>query len=229
MRNATSQQKFYLVTTLRTRAGSHGDSILHGLLPDGTELIVAPERNRRAGPRDFILMANGKGFSGTFPREQTPAAFLPSVHEPYFPGASRRPQKQTAPEVAVRDLLNRLGANFSEQISDLPGTPDFYLPDFHIAVLAHGCFWHGHGCGDDRPPIVFGERHLKIAQARRRDPIVRERLKQLGIRTLTVWECALTGPRALPHAELLEAVEEFVTSDLDEREIEGRDSTRQAG
>src|SRR5271155_5773093 len=56
-------------------------------------------------------------------------------------------QRNTAPEIAVRRILHRLGLRFRLHRRDLPGTPGIVLPRRKLAILVHGCFWHHHaGC-----------------------------------------------------------------------------------
>src|SRR5436190_7586877 len=53
----------------------------------------------------------------------------------------------TAPEVAVRHVLTRLGVRWTTCTKGLPGRPDLIDPDGEWAVLVHGCYWHRHkGC-----------------------------------------------------------------------------------
>ena len=60
---------------------------------------------------------------------------------------SRTARRDTAPEVALRRALHRLGMRF---LVDVPAPRtsrrrrvDVLLRGARIAVLVHGCFWHG--------------------------------------------------------------------------------------
>ena len=55
--------------------------------------------------------------------------------------------RDTAPEIAVRRVLHRMGYRFRLHRQDLPGKPDVVLPRHRMIFLIHGCFWHRHsGC-----------------------------------------------------------------------------------
>jgi len=54
--------------------------------------------------------------------------------------------KDTAPELAVRRLLTRMGLRYRLHRADLPGKPDIVMPGRRLAIFVHGCFWHGHDC-----------------------------------------------------------------------------------
>ncbi|MGO4815947.1 very short patch repair endonuclease, partial [Cupriavidus sp. 2MCAB6] len=55
--------------------------------------------------------------------------------------------RNTAPEVALRSAIHRLGLRFRLHCAGLPGRPDVVLPRHRAVVFVHGCFWHRHpGC-----------------------------------------------------------------------------------
>src|SRR5690606_38132668 len=61
--------------------------------------------------------------------------------------------RDTKPELVVRTYLHSKGFRFRLCRKDLPGSPDVVLPKWRVAVLVHGCFWHGHaGCRYFRVP-----------------------------------------------------------------------------
>lgn len=103
---------------------------------------------------------------------------------------SRIGSKNTAPEVAVRRLLHRLGYRFRLHRRDLPGTPDIVLPKHRTAILVHGCFWHGHGCKIGRPPKTRPEFWMpKLERNRERDASQQRALEALGWRPIVIWQC----------------------------------------
>jgi DNA mismatch endonuclease (patch repair protein) len=51
-------------------------------------------------------------------------------------------QKNTKPELVVRQVLPRLGYRFRLHRKNLPGRPDIVLPRHRKAIFVHGCFWH---------------------------------------------------------------------------------------
>lgn len=100
-------------------------------------------------------------------------------------------QKNTAPEIAVRKLLHRLGYRFRLHRTDLPGKPDIVLPRHKKIIMVHGCFWHRHSnCRFAYTPksrIEFWEAKFDLNVAR--DKRVSQALERLGWKVLVVWEC----------------------------------------
>lgn len=109
------------------------------------------------------------------------------------------------PELVVRSYLHRRGLRFRLHRRDLPGRPDIVLPAYRVAILVHGCFWHGHaGCKRASLPktrVSFWAE--KIAANRERDARSIRALEALGWRPLIVWECEI-GPAMLD--ELYKAI-----------------------
>lgn len=98
--------------------------------------------------------------------------------------------RNTRPEVRVRQALHRLGFRFRLRRDDLPGKPDVVLPKHRIAILVHGCFWHGHSCSHGRRPSsnsLFWEQ--KLSANERRDERVEADLRSLGWKVIVIWEC----------------------------------------
>jgi DNA mismatch endonuclease (patch repair protein) len=221
-------RKFSKLARLETRRGSEGDEILWGSLENGTEVMVTPERDRAARPGEFVLMVRGDLVPVLRGNDRRLPPLPPT--EPYRPSAWRRSfldergPVETGVEAYVRRALLGIGVRCHEKVADLPGTPDFYLPDVHAVVLAHGCFWHGHACASVYPPHVATERAEKIRRASKRDPVVIDRLQRLNLRVLVIWECAVTGDGALTEAALREECEDFITGSEAFREIVGRNA-----
>ena len=107
--------------------------------------------------------------------------------------------KDTAPELAVRKALTRLGARYRLHRKDLPGKPDIVLPGRKLALFVHGCFWHGHDCArGSRVPKQNRDYWVgKVARNSARDARSREALAALGWRVETIWECDLKNPAML--------------------------------
>jgi len=104
----------------------------------------------------------------------------------------------TAPEVAVRSILHRLGYRFKKSSSRaLPGRPDVVLPQFKTVVLVHGCFWHRHkGCKFAYTP----KSNLRFWKSKFTSNVARDRevmlaMRRLGWTVITVWECEVKNPR----------------------------------
>ena len=106
---------------------------------------------------------------------------------------SRIRSKNTAPERIVRSFLHRRGFRFRLHRKDLPGKPDIVLSRHRTVVFVHGCFWHGHDCKAGASPQTRREFwQAKIAGNAARDKVVAARLRKLGWRVLTVWECEVS-------------------------------------
>lgn len=99
--------------------------------------------------------------------------------------------KDTSPELAVRQLLHRLGFRFRLHRTDLPGRPDIVMPGRNTIILVHGCFWHRHSkCRFAYTPksrTDFWKRKFDANLVR--DRRVQRALRGRGWRVYTVWEC----------------------------------------
>jgi len=107
--------------------------------------------------------------------------------------------RDTTPERTVRRLLTKLGARYRLHRKDLPGNPDIVMPGRRLAVLVHGCFWHGHDCARGaRVPKANREYWTaKVARNVARDARTREALTAGGWRVEMVWECELKDEAAV--------------------------------
>ena len=110
--------------------------------------------------------------------------------------------KDTRPELIVRRLCRDLGyRGYRLHRKDLPGKPDIAFISSSLALLVHGCFWHGHDChGRVRLP-KSNQRYWrsKIDRNRTRDAESMASLQALGWRVMVVWECESRdlGPLAI--------------------------------
>lgn len=127
--------------------------------------------------------------------------------------------RNTKPEMLVRRHLHGLGFRYRLSPRDVPGRPDLVLPRHRVAILVHGCFWHGHrGCRFATVPSTKTEFWMtKFATNRSRDAAVEEKLLALGWRIAVVWECALRSSQS----NTLQRVADFVVSDDVKIEIAG--------
>jgi len=107
--------------------------------------------------------------------------------------------KDTAPELAVRRLIWRLGGRYRLHRADLPGKPDLVMPGRRLAIFVHGCFWHGHDCARGaRVPKANRDYWLaKVGRNRARDAASRAALEAGDWKVETVWECELKDTAAL--------------------------------
>lgn len=101
------------------------------------------------------------------------------------------PQRNTKPERLVRSALHRMGYRFRLNRRNLPGSPDIVLPKWRTVLFVHGCFWHRHpGCRLTTTPkqnAAFWQ--AKFDRNQERDIQVVGKLKELGWKSVTVWEC----------------------------------------
>jgi len=104
---------------------------------------------------------------------------------------SRIRGQDTAPEIAVRSMLHRMGYRFRLHRRDLPGRPDVVLNRFRMAVFVHGCFWHRHrGCRLAYMPKTRKRFWLeKFKKNIERDRKVQRELRRLGWKVVVIWEC----------------------------------------
>jgi DNA mismatch endonuclease (patch repair protein) len=108
--------------------------------------------------------------------------------------------RDTRPEILVRQILHRLGYRFRLHRKDLPGRPDIVLPGRRVAILVHGCFWHGcRNCdrGTRIPKTNTDFWLAKIAENQRRDRRVRRLLREAGWRVIVVWACETANEERL--------------------------------
>ncbi|MEO7151695.1 MAG: very short patch repair endonuclease [Burkholderiaceae bacterium] len=108
---------------------------------------------------------------------------------------ARISQRNTAPELALRRGLHRLGLRFRVNVNGLPGRPDLVFPKYRVALFVHGCFWHAHTCRAGRAPssnVAYWSEKLRANT--RRDRLRVAALRRLGWRVWTVWECGLKRP-----------------------------------
>lgn len=125
--------------------------------------------------------------------------------------------KDTKPEVYFRKLLFAKGYRYSLNSKTIPGHPDIYLRKYNAAVFVHGCFWHRHEeCKFAYMPksrIEFWQNKFKAN--RKRDFVVRNELREKGIKCLVVWECSIKKMQKDEEFQirLLDKVVAFLTSE----------------
>src|SRR5712691_2956030 len=103
---------------------------------------------------------------------------------------SRIRAKDTKPEIAVRRALHALGFRFRLHDHSLPGRPDIVLRKHREIIQVKGCFWHSHSCLKGRIP--YGNRAYwtpKLKANKIRDRQNARRLRSMGWRVGTIWEC----------------------------------------
>jgi DNA mismatch endonuclease, patch repair protein len=107
--------------------------------------------------------------------------------------------KNTSPEMAVRRLAHGMGFRYRLHSPKLPGRPDLVFTRLMKIVEVRGCFWHQHsGCIDSHIPKSRRDYWVpKLKRNQDRDAENLQRLKALGFRVLTVWECEVKDEKRL--------------------------------
>jgi DNA mismatch endonuclease (patch repair protein) len=101
--------------------------------------------------------------------------------------------KDTKPEILVRKFLFNKGFRYKLYDRSLFGTPDLVFPKYRKVLFIHGCFWHGHeGCKYFVIPKTRTEWWVtKINRNKQLDKENMTKLKKLGWKIITIFECRL--------------------------------------
>ncbi|MET8218815.1 very short patch repair endonuclease [Streptomyces hirsutus] len=105
-----------------------------------------------------------------------------------------RRARDTAPEVALRKAVHRLGLRFRLQRRVATRcTADFVLPRYGVAVFVGGCFWHD--CPTHGPKVFRGPNaslwRNKIEANKARDLRNTEAAEAAGWTVVRIWECEI--------------------------------------
>jgi len=131
--------------------------------------------------------------------------------------------KDTKPEIYFRKMLFGKGFRYRKNVNFIPGHPDVWMARYNAAIFVNGCYWHRHkGCKYSYTPktrLDFWT--AKFQNNVNRDYEVRVKLRNQGIRVLTIWECTI---KKMIHSEqeeqqIMHKVESFLKSDLPELEL----------
>lgn len=106
---------------------------------------------------------------------------------------SRIKDKNTKPEMLVRQFLHANGFRYRLHVKDLLGKPDIVLPKYKTIIFIQGCFWHGHDyCKYFVVPKTKSEWWLrKINRTKSKDIKNIKQLEQEGWFVIEIWECDL--------------------------------------
>jgi len=128
--------------------------------------------------------------------------------------------KNTKPEVKIRKALFAKGLRYRLHEKKLPGRPDLVFPKYRAVVFVNGCFWHGHGCSRFKwPSTNTNFWKTKITRNKSRDLESAKKLKELGWRVLTVWECATRGPNRWDWHNLIDEITAWIESGPQSKDI----------
>lgn len=100
----------------------------------------------------------------------------------------RMPRAATAPELALRRELHRLGVRFRVNHPGLPGRPDIAMTRAKVAVFVDGCFWHRCAEHATLPKNNAQWWAEKLERNVQRDREKDEALSALGWLAVHVWE-----------------------------------------
>ena len=110
---------------------------------------------------------------------------------------ARIKSKNTKPEIYIRKLLYKMGYRYRVNYLELPGTPDIFILKYNTAIFVNGCFWHRHeNCKIATFPKTHAEYwEKKFRRNVERDIEVREKLFEMDISVITIWECEINRMR----------------------------------
>ena len=106
---------------------------------------------------------------------------------------ARIKSKNTKPEIYIRKLLYKMGYRYRVNYLHLPGTPDIFILKYNTAIFVNGYFWHRHkNCKIATFPKTHTEYwEKKFRRNVERDIEVREKLFEMDISVITIWECEI--------------------------------------
>jgi G:T-mismatch repair DNA endonuclease (very short patch repair protein) len=137
-------------------------------------------------------------------------------------------QLERRKRLLIAELMCSYDGPLLTQVVGLPSTPDVLLPDLRLVLAGMGCFWHGHEaehCPIAHVPAIGPKRFdwvKKLEATRRRDARNRADLIARRYRVGWAWECAVTGPGALPRGDFDALLAQFIRRTATFLEIEGR-------
>jgi DNA mismatch endonuclease (patch repair protein) len=105
----------------------------------------------------------------------------------------------TKPEGRLSNLIRvALGGRVKllQNVRNLPGQPDFYIPSLRLIIFADGCFYHGCPAHGHLPKSNRAYWRPKLKRNLNRDRRVSRTLRRLGYGVWRIWECALKGRKA---------------------------------
>jgi len=106
---------------------------------------------------------------------------------------SKIKNKNTKPELIVRQFLHGMGFRYRLHVKNLPGQPDIVLAKYKTAIFIHGCFWHSH---KDCKFAATPKSNVEYWEPKLNNNILRDltntrTLKKNGWNVIIIWECEL--------------------------------------
>jgi len=100
--------------------------------------------------------------------------------------------KNTKPEMVIRELLTQMGYKYRLSTKKLHCKPDIIFPSKKKVIFINGCFWHGHDCKRGRLPETNKEFwQQKIQKNIERDQINYSECNKEGWSYLIFWQCEI--------------------------------------
>lgn len=123
----------------------------------------------------------------------------------------------TKPEEFIRKKLFSRGYRYRKNSSLVFGHPDAWMKKYNTAIFVNGCFWHRHkGCKYAYKPKSRTDFWMtKFNRNIERDEEVVTKLKEQGIKVITIWECTIKKMKKSLEYEndVLLRIEEFLCSE----------------
>ena len=100
--------------------------------------------------------------------------------------------KNTSPELYIRELLTSLGYRYRLSTKQLKCNPDIIFAGKKKAIFINGCFWHGHDCKRGALPQTNHEFwQEKIQKNKERDEQNYAELINKNWTYLIIWQCEI--------------------------------------
>ena len=106
--------------------------------------------------------------------------------------------KNTLPELIVKKKLSEIGLSYKCHIKNLDGTPDIVIEKFKIIIIVKGCFWHNHGCIENKLPtskINFWANKFNSVKISDNENLKKNLAE--GWKVIDLWECVIKRERFL--------------------------------
>lgn len=142
---------------------------------------------------------------------------MPDKHTPEQRSAnmSRIRSTGTSPERRLGELLRAMfpSEEIIEHPKDLPGKPDWFLPNMRIALFADGCFFHKCPKHFIMPEHNRAYWEPKLRRNRARDRHINTALKAIGLIPIRIWEHNLRRDLTNARRKIRRTIHSKVTAD----------------